>query len=472
MYALRDRHPGHQLVINRDPRAAEAQPHPLRVGLARAKINPRLDDRDHPVWLAGFSQNRRATAIHDDLWAVACVIDDGHTRLGVVALDSIGVFHDDVLAIRAQLPPELGLAYTIVCATHNHSTPDLMGLWGPNAFRTGVDPGYRSQVIATAAQTLAAAAAALTPARMSLHEVAVPPTGLLADTRLPLVFDSDLRVMHFTAAETGQTLGSIVTWGNHPETPWAANTEITADFCGALRDALEHGVRPAGQPPVGGLGGIHCFINGAVGGLMTTHPSVSVRDPVTGTDLKRPSHEKSRAVGQQLALRLLPLMHAAPQGTTHAPIAIRARTLDLPVANRLMWLAPALGLLDRGQSRWGWVRTEIAFARVGEASIACIPGEIYPEIVNGGIENPPGADFAGQPVEVPPIRALLPGRVKFVFGLANDEIGYIIPRSEWDEAPPFLYGATRAVYGEVNSLGPETAPRLHRALRELIESFP
>ena len=31
------------------------------------------------------------------------------------------------------------------------------------------------------------------------------------------------------------------------------------------------------------------------------------------------------------------------------------------------------------------------------------------------------------------------GEYKFVFGLANDEIGYIIPKSEWDEVPPYLY---------------------------------
>lgn len=471
-YALRDRHPGYTVRLDRDDRAARAQPRPLRVGLARATLNPPLHDPAHPIWLAGFSQNRRATAIHDDLWAVACVIDDGHTRIAFVALDAIGIFHDDVIAIREQLPRELGLTYTVVCATHNHSTPDLMGLWGPHPLRTGVDPAYRDQVIRTAAQTIAAATAALTPARLSLHEVAVPPSGLLADTRLPWVFDSDLRVMHFTAANDGHTLGSVVTWGNHPETPWAANTEITSDFCGALRNALEHGLTPAGQPAVAGLGGIHCFINGAVGGLMTTHPSVTVRDPVTGTDRKRPSHEKSRAVGHQLALRLLPVMHAAPPGSDHAPIALRARTLELPLANRLMWLAPAIGLLDRGQSRWGWIRTEVASLQIGDANIACVPGEIYPEIVNGGIEHPLGADLAGDPVEVPPLRTLMSGRVKFVFGLANDEIGYIIPRSEWDEAPPYLYGSNRAVYGEVNSLGPETAPRLHRAFRELLEFSP
>ena len=68
---------------------------------------------------------------------------------------------------------------------------------------------------------------------------------------------------------------------------------------------------------------------------------------------------------------------------------------------------------------------------------------------------------------MPAIRDLLPGRVKFVFGLANDEIGYILPKSEWDEQPPYLYDSAKRVYGEGNSLGPDTAPALHRAIRDL-----
>ena len=52
----------------------------------------------------------------------------------------------------------------------------------------------------------------------------------------------------------------------------------------------------------------------------------------------------------------------------------------------------------------------------------------------------------------------MPGRVKFLVGLANDEVGYIIPKSEWDDAAPWLYGAPERHYGEINSLGPETAP--------------
>ncbi|MSU48015.1 MAG: hypothetical protein EXS37_02825 [Opitutus sp.] len=471
-YAFRDRNPGYDLRVAIDDRASQMSPRPLRAGFAREKINPSLGDSARPVWLAGFSQNRRATAIHDDLWAVACVIDDGYTRVGVVALDAIGFFHDDVIAVRRRLKSELKLDYTIVCSTHNHSTPDLMGLWGPNYLQTGVDAGYREQVIAAAARALTTAVAALAPARVAFHEIVVPPDGLVADTRKPIVFDADLRVMHFTRPNDSATIGTLVIWGNHPETPWSKNTEITADFCGALREALELGVSHDGKVLAPGLGGIHCYVSGAVGGLMTTHPSVTVHDPFLGRDFKEPSHDKSRAVGRQLASRILPrLRESAPGGTLHAPLAVQARTIELPLDNAAFLLAPVLGLLDRGHSRWKHMRSEIAVLRFGEASIACVPGEIYPEIVNGGIERAPGGDFDVEPVEVPSIRAMLPGRVKFVFGLANDEIGYIIPRSEWDREPPFLYGSPKRVYGETNSLGPATAPALHAAIQGLIRDL-
>ena len=68
---------------------------------------------------------------------------------------------------------------------------------------------------------------------------------------------------------------------------------------------------------------------------------------------------------------------------------------------------------------------------------------------------------------MPPIREFMPGKVKFLFGLANDEIGYIIPKSEWDRKPPYLYGSKHGVYGEINSVGPDTAGVIHAALLQM-----
>jgi len=467
-YSFRDRSPGYHLALDIDGKAADASARPLRVGFGRVKINPDLSNPNEPVYIAGFSQNRTATNIHDDLWAVACVIDDGHSRVGIVALDAIGFFHDDVISVRQRLPADWKIDYAIVCSTHNHSTPDLMGLWGPSFLRTGVNSRYRELVIQSAAEAMGAAVQSLQPARLSSHEIVTKPDGLLADTRKPEVYDPDIRVMHFTSPTNGATIGSIIGWANHPETVWSKNREITADFPGFLRDMLENGVRQNGAILDAGVGGVHLYVNGAVGGLMSTTPRVTVHDPYLQQDFKEPSHDKTRALGRQLASRIIPLLEDtnAP-AVERASIRIHARTIELPLENNGFLLAPVIGLIDRGHSHWRQLRTEVALVTVGDVSLACIPGEIYPEIVNGGIERAPGGDFDIEPVETPSIRSMMPGKVKFIFGLANDEIGYIIPKSEWDEKPPYLYNAKNGVYGEVNSVGPEAAGIIHRTIREL-----
>ncbi len=465
LYAFRDRQPGYSLSLSLANRAVPGQVPSLRVGFARTTINPDLSDTNHPIWIAGFSQHRAATKVHDDLMAIACVLDDGQTRLGIVALDAIGFFHDDVVAARRRLAREWRLDYTIICATHNHSTPDLMGLWGPDYLHTGVDPRYREQVVAACVKTLGEAVVQLQPARVTFHQIPTPTAGLVADTRKPVVFDPDIRVMHFLGLSNATTLGSLVTWSDHPETPWSHNTELTADYCGYLRSALENGVRQADQVLAAGVGGTHLYINGAIGGLISTTPDVTVQDPYLKQDFKEPSHDKARALGRQLASRILPQLLATQiTATALAPLSIRARTLEIPIDNASYLAAGFLGLIDRGHSHWRKIRSEVALITFGEAAIACVPGELYPEIANGGIERPEGGDFPVDPVEVPPLRQFMPGKVQFLFGLANDEIGYLIPKSEWDQQPPYLYGAARHPYGEVNSCSPDAAGLIHAAL--------
>ncbi|MCH7571064.1 MAG: hypothetical protein IH919_10955, partial [Deltaproteobacteria bacterium] len=57
-----------------------------------------------------------------------------------------------------------------------------------------------------------------------------------------------------------------------------------------------------------------------------------------------------------------------------------------------------------------------------------------------------------------------------LIGLANDEVGYIVPKRQWDEKPPYCYGRDGAQYGEGNSVGPETARILTEALADLVRA--
>jgi hypothetical protein len=186
---------------------------------------------------------------------------------------------------------------------------------------------------------------------------------------------------------------------------------------------------------------------------------------------QEPSFDKADAEGKKVAM----LVYKALQNDTtivkEAGIQLRAQTLELPLTNRLFQLGVAAGVLDMGYSRWGQLRTEIAAFQIGEASFLCVPGELYPEIANGGVESPPGADFRSKPLETPPLRSLMRGKYKFILGLANDELGYIIPKSEWDEKEPYLYGSKQKPYGEINSVGPDTAPKLYQSLAEILRDL-
>jgi hypothetical protein len=179
---------------------------------------------------------------------------------------------------------------------------------------------------------------------------------------------------------------------------------------------------------------------------------------------------------------------AAAEPVALSPIAASAASVFVPLANPGYRVGRALGVLSREGFAWIGradsagervpdsqiagdiaLETEVAYVRVGGLHIAAIPGELYPELVYGQYQSPaePNADFPDAPTE-PPVTATLPGTRVLIFGLANDEVGYIIPKRQWDNVAPFAYGRNEEQYGEVNSVGPEVAPILLEALQRLV----
>ena len=196
-------------------------------------------------------------------------------------------------------------------------------------------------------------------------------------------------------------------------------------------------------------------------------------DPRTAELVATPSQEKARAQGYQIAEAVLDARAAKAFARVTAPrLSVLKRDIEVPIENFALALSGSLGVLERDVDvRLGFeTKSEVALVRIGELWIACVPGELYPEIAVGGIENPPGADYRVAPVETPPLRSAMRGRVNMMVNLANDALGYIIPRSEWDEEEPWIYGNTEPSYGEVVSAGPDTARIVHGALMRVFLS--
>ena len=487
---LKDRHKGYQAGMS----ILNGPPAPLSAGFAAVAITPEVPEtwvdvngdakfkkkdgdyfidangngRFDAVWLSGFSNGKPAKGVLDDTWARTMVLDDGTTRLALVVLDAIGFMNDDVVDARKMIPEEWGVTYTIIASTHTHEGPDLIGMWGKTPFRSGLDPDYMKFVKEQIVKSVGLAVSNLRPARLEISEDLTGAVSQVKDTRMPEVFDSGLRFLKVTDTQTGGTLGSLLSWGNHPETLWSGNLLVSSDYPHYFREGVEKGVFHAGDLVKPGIGGVAVFATAAVGGLMCTHPTHPVTDPFTGETLLEPSLKKVVAQGNMLSMLALDAMENPSEIIDTASISLVVRTITIPIRNNMFKLGTALGVLSRGTAGWMKMRTELAVIGIGPISFIAVPGEIYPEIVNGGIERPEGADFDIEPIEVPPLRELMPGRYKFVLGLANDEIGYIIPKSQWDVKAPFTYGREKAPYGEENSPGPETAPIIHRNLKEML----
>ena len=494
---MRDRHSGYRLELNLPDSSVHVPVNVFRAGAAAITITPKITDTwvdvdsnakyqpkkgDHFIdkngngtfdayWLAGFGNARAANGIHDDLWARTVVFGNQALKTAVVVIDAIGFMMDDVIDVRQMVPKDWGIDHVIVVSTHDHEAPDLIGMWGEKHTKTGVNTAYMDFVKKQIVASIDSARFSMTPAAIRMTKIPHVRDELVRDSRPPYVFDDDLYVLQFLKRESREPIATVVNWANHPETLESKNLLITSDFPNYVRQGIETGLVYNGQVVRPGIGGVAIYINGAIGGLMTpigTNPT----DPYLKKSFKKPSFEKARAIGYTLAEKVL-------DGTQNGTWTINenpdphlwVRTVFLPFENKYFKLGSLFGVLNRGMSGWMKLRSEIDLLVLGDAWILTVPGEIYPEIVNGGVVNPPGADYKINPIEVPPLRQFMEGKVNLIWGLANDEIGYIIPKSEWDrwDHPPYLYHSKKHLYGEINSLGPKTAPDLYKDIRKMLD---
>ena len=437
----------------------------LKVGLAEADITP--DPKAGTVYLAGFGQNRVATGIHDRLFARAVTFESGGRKIALASVDLVGFFHRNVNNVRRRLP---GFDYVLVSSTHNHEGPDTIGIWGPTPFRRGVDPDYLQHVESQIVRAIKAAEENARPVTCRIGVTRAPE--LLSDGREPYVKHDELTVLQFVEPAGGKAVGLLVQWNCHPETLGSRNKLISSDFVGYTVSYL----RKRHQCPV-------AYFTGTVGGLLSSL-SVPVRDE-QGRLLQDGTFEKTERYGELVGMAAEKAL-AAAEPIRLDPLQVRSRIIYVPMENRLYRAAHWMKVLDRQVYRWTGdpsqgkpitdarqggvaIRTEVAVLQFGDLSIAAIPGEIYPELVLGKVQDPvdPGADFPDAPIE-PAVYPNLPGPHRMLIGLANDEIGYILPKRQWDVKRPFCYGRKKAQYGETNSVGPDAGPIICNAIHDLL----
>ena len=150
--------------------------------------------------------------------------------------------------------------------------------------------------------------------------------------------------------------------------------------------------------------------------------------------------------------------------------------MEIPLDNTLFFYYKFLGILgnevSRGDSMTGYdLHSELSVLQLGEVTLCLMPGEIFPELVSGkGLGE-------GDPTPLSEIAQDRGVQNLLIVGLCNDELGYIIPPSNYllNEKAPYIDTATDATgenhYEETNSTGIATAQMIADAFAAALEKL-
>ncbi len=470
--------------------ATAAQAAPFYAAAGSTDITPDL--KNETTWMAGYgAAGRHPTAVHDPLFARALVVSDGKKTIAMVAVDNIGMFREDVEAIRRNIDWTHSDKYLFVAGVHTHSGPDTEGLWGHYPGVSGVNEHYRARLLKSISELVMELSTHLQEARLTAASKNIDPRGICRDIRDPVVIDPELDALQFQRKD-GSAIGTLVRYSCHPEVMGRANTELTPDFPGALCARIEE---KTSGPCV--------YFSGAIGGMMT--PDVDHSQGV----LKEFAEVKR--VGEALADLALGALKTDALKDASGPVSFESKFVRLPVENsRYLLFLPNLvfghRLFDKDGAPLGAespyllamrqlllfplpeaarprIETEVSLLRIGPVKILGIPGEPFPELTIGGYDgryrfgwpligpaNPNPPDLSKAP-KGPYLREQLNAKVGLIIGLANDHIGYLMPDYDFqakqnrsmDPQPPGTH------YEETNSIGPSATDIILKACGELLK---
>jgi len=362
----------------------------LKVGASEVIFSPEGED-----WLG------HKYTVHDDLKARIAVFDDGENSVALVGADLFGMGWGDCAAIR-KAAAELGIDQTIIAMSHNHAAGDTIGVYGhyPVEYITHV----KTQIVAgiQEAQSNLQEIKELRTASEELPMVGGRVHGLIRNARNPNIIDPTMSIVQ-PIGKNGKPIATLVHFACHVESLQKGGREISADFPGYMCEKIiEDG------------GGQAIFLNGAVGGM------------VSGDNRAR-TQESSKEMGLELA-KIVKKMVKSTQPIEVDGVHIDQRPLEIPMTNPNFNELYQSGLRTLHKGR---VETDMVYVKIGDIQLVTLPGELLPEVSFEILEE-------------------MDGFPRILIGLANDQIGYMIPPYDFREG----------VYEESMSQGPSTATQV------------
>ncbi len=433
-------------------------------GFAKADLTP-ADVESKKYFIAGYDSNNKAENVLDSMYARAVFIDDNTKRGGVVicSVDAVGMSRKDIndirkLVLKGRKTPDLRAIN--ICCTHSHSAIDTQGLWGEKITKSGRDENFMNSLKEKTAKAIEDAY--LNRADGELFYSVKETEDLQFDCRTPDTYDKNLTKIHFKPF-SGEGDIYLVNFASHAELMGSKTKSVSADFpCYMIREIEEKN-----------KGANAVFINGAIGGMISAKEIKKVyRHEINCEEYTK---QFGKTLGQHVNSMTDEIKLKNIINSKNAPLKIEAENFVLILARLMKVLNNDIGRTEKRST--ACIHSEVGYIELGcgEIGIFLIPGELFPELFTGEFLSEEES-ATGEKAKYNPLKNVGNAKHKFVVGLCNDELGYIIPENDFhlNEEIPYINNGRdkfdRSHYEETNSTGPKTAKTILNAMEELVKS--
>lgn len=445
----------------------------LGYGSASLQTGDELDGKHYVGGSLSFPKTKAATAIYDDQRVRVIAVNDGSGRGTVVfaSLDAFGLSYPDVRGIRKELA-DFATANNIVginiSVLHQHSCVDTFGMNGDllkmiftnpalnvinNTFGTdykllnGQNESFMEHLYDVTVDSIKQAVNSMTTGKMYYSEIEAGE--FIHDKREPMVYDTKIHRFRFVP-DNGTKETWLCNMAIHCVGNGAAGTAITGDY----PYYVEQEVNKAGAN--------YIQIQGAELAITTSHSSLNIPE---GT----PRLESLKIYGTALGKHIV---ESDAAETEVAPLLnYRMKEYYVPVTNQILAFAGKLGALtnkvvatDDNNTELEVV-TELGYLEFGtELAVAVIPGELEPAIAYGGYLDA-DSSWTGTDFDYTTLQEIVgTDKELLVFGLTNDQIGYILEDNDYSS---ILSGVNEEIVATGCSAGSTTI----NAFEELVNSI-
>lgn len=406
------------------------------MGYAGASLLDGIDVTSGDYFLAGTLEpiaGRVPVRVIDDQRVRVYAVTDGVSGVVIQAvIDGFGLSRGDVQIIRERMEEfatNNGVVAINVSVLHQHSCIDTLGMNVPLAqallFNTGnaaaggilgdlkveKNQEFMENLYAKTVLAMKRAVNAMKPGELYYGYANIEE--LIHDKREPISFDPNINRLRFVPED-----GSPETWvleaGIHCTMLGAGPDELTADFPYYIERAIK----------TSDYGANVVYVQGAELAITSDCDSLNLPEDMDGID-------RMIAYGEAVAERVM----AIDNDVALDPVLnIKMAEVRLDVTNEILTLAAREDVLNpvivKTEDDYQLI-TEIGYMELGnEVAIFICPGEFEPALIYGGPESG-DASWSGEEWGYAPLKDLTACENVMVFGLSNDQAGYVLRDNEY-----------------------------------------